>query len=222
MQKLPPAVAHPDIAGRRGQPGQGRGERQRNPVAAGRKQHLPSLVVADPGRVAHAAVEKMRGEQRIDTIVARLAFERREDDVLQHGGARRIGQDALFDPVCAVRRGVGQAVGRNAAFDGFYQMPCVALLLGEVVSRTCDDQPEIARAGAVHPWVIDFVENAVADGEPDTACRRKSGADAAFGARRPARRYPPGVGRHPFIGHCGSSWRLDFRHCGGRYSPKSV
>ena len=48
-------------------------------------------------------------------------------------------------------------------------------------------EAEVADAGLVDPGIIDIVEDAVADGEPDAAGVGERRADPALGARRPSR-----------------------------------
>ena len=64
-------------AGRKREPG-----RHRAPS----EQDSLSLVVADPGGIAHAGVDEMRRQQRIDAVVKSPAFQRREGDFLQQSG----------------------------------------------------------------------------------------------------------------------------------------
>jgi len=84
---------------------------------------------------------------------------------------------------------------RNAVLEGGNGMAGVTLLLGEKAVRPADDQAEIAGAGVVDARIVDLVEDAVADREPDAAGRRERGADAALGARGPARGNAGGAGR---------------------------
>ena len=42
----------------------------------------------------------------------------------------------------------------------------------------------------IDAWIVDLVENPVAQREPDTTVATDSRAEAALGARRPARRNP--------------------------------
>jgi hypothetical protein len=48
---------------------------------------------------------------------------------------------------------------------GFGQ--AVALFFGEITFRPRDNEDAIAGTGAVNAWIIDFVQNAVAQCEPD-------------------------------------------------------
>src|SRR5262249_46878867 len=75
----------------------------------------------------------------------------------------------------------GHAVSHGADF-----ATRVALLLGEEALTVGDDEAEIPGAGLVDAGIIDLVEDAVADREPNPAPRFESRADAALGTRCPA------------------------------------
>lgn len=183
--ELLPAVGDTDIAGRACSPRQRRGERQANATSRC-KQDRPSLVVADPGGVGHAGVDQMRRQQRVDAVVGVCAAQRREADFLQQNRMFRIRNDALFDPVGG--GGVDQPVGGHPILERLEAVHGIALFFREIEAGAGDDQSHVSGAGAVEAGIIDLVEDAVADREPDRAGRRKRGSDAALGARRPARR----------------------------------
>jgi hypothetical protein len=62
----------------------------------------------------------------------------------------------------------------------------MALLFGEELMAVGDDQAEVAGAGLIHPGKINFIENAVTQGEPDAAVQVQRSAYSGFGARSPA------------------------------------
>jgi len=106
-------------------------------------------------------------------------------DLLQDDLANRIGKNRLGDPVPAIDRGVDQPKRGNAVFDHLDRVMRVALLFRKIVLRG-DDESEIPDAGAIKPGRIDFVENAVADREPDPAFGSQSRAHRALGTGGPA------------------------------------
>ena len=63
----------------------------------------------------------------------------------------------------------------------------MAFLFGEEFAAIGDDQAEVAGTGLVHAGKIDFIENAMTQGEPNPAVEVQGGADAGLGARSPAR-----------------------------------
>ena len=62
----------------------------------------------------------------------------------------------------------------------------VALFLVAKRFPVGDEKLEIARVRLVHARVVDFVDDAMAEREPDPAARMISGAQAFFGAGGPA------------------------------------
>jgi hypothetical protein len=57
----------------------------------------------------------------------------------------------------------------------------IALLFGKIILRS-DDEPEIANAGSVESWGIDFVEDTVADRKPNPALCACGGPDRTLRA----------------------------------------
>ena len=185
--ELLPAVREPDEANRSGQPRRRTRQRQGVAVALG-EQHRRALVVTDPGGVAGPAVAEMRRQQRVQTIVRQRALQRGESHPLQDDIGGRIGNDVLVYLIAAVERDVPQVKCGNTVRHQRHARECMPLFLGAVRRAVGHDQSEIARARRVDARVVDFVEDAVAEREPDATRRAERGADAALGARGPARR----------------------------------
>src|SRR5450432_4537715 len=100
----------------------------------------------------------------------------------------RIGKNFFLDPVSSAKMSVDQAKGRNSQFDRHDREAALPFFLGEETGTIGDNQPEIAGASHIHARKINFVQNAVAQGEPDAAAASERGADAGLGARSPTRR----------------------------------
>ena len=201
-RQILPAIGDADKSHRARAIGRRAGERQRVAAAPG-KQHWEALEVVEPGGVAGAAIDEMRRQQGVKPVITEAALQRAEDDALQHHLAPGIGKDGLVDAEAAVARGVGERETRHALGELAQHAGGIALFLGEIVAPIGDDEAEIAGAGVVDAGIIDLVEDAVAEGEPDPALGRERGADAALGARGPARgnarrarRRPLEAGRH--------------------------
>ena len=75
-----------------------------------------------------------------------------------------------------------QAKSGNPVFDTFHDRLAVALDLGEESVPVGDDEPEIADASLVNARIVDFVDDAVTDGEPDAAPLAERCADPVLGA----------------------------------------
>lgn len=101
----------------------------------------------------------------------------------------------LFNAVTAVATGIDQLEGRYAVGQPFHGVAGIALLLGEIIYAVRDDQPQVAYAGLVDAWVINLVENSVAQREPDSASVAQGRAKSGLRTGSPARR------------DTGSAWR---------------
>src|SRR5208337_2162988 len=126
-----------------------------------------AFVVAAPACVMGAAVDEMRGHDSEEPQAP--AAEVFETDLHQHRLAARVGDDALNDAKTATDMRARQPKGGDAVIEPLHDHLAIALLLGEEGRAVCDDEAEVADAGLIDPRVVDFVEDAVADGEPDAA-----------------------------------------------------
>src|ERR1700721_2200739 len=86
----------------------------------------------------------------------------------------------------AARGCAGESGG--PVFDTFDARLAVAFDLGEESVPVGDDEPEIADASLVNTWIVDFIDDAVTDGEPDAAPLAERCADPVLGARCPTAR----------------------------------
>ena len=99
----------------------------------------------------------------------------------------RVGDDLFDQPVTSVRRGIGEPIIEGAFFGVLDLMHQIAALLMAKCLAVANEELEIARVGTIDIGVIDFVDDTMAQGEPDAATGMVSGADALFGAARPSR-----------------------------------
>ena len=132
----------------------------------------------------------MRGEKRVQAVIAQTSLERDKPNPLQHHVPPGIGQHFFFDPVPPVDGHVLQLIGGYSRFVGQVFKCTMAFFLGEPRMAVGDDQPNIARAGLVYARKVHFVQNAMTDCEPDAALKIQRCARAGLGARRPARFNP--------------------------------
>ena len=187
--QLLPAVGHTDEPDRSGEPWRRGRQGQRRVVALG-EEHRRPFVVADPRRIAAAAVGQVRGEDHVEAEIRERAPERHEPHALQHDVAPRIGQHLFLDAIAAVNGRVANLVRRHAERDLRRLGPGIPLFLGEVRPTIGHDEPEVAGARVIDARVVDLVENPVTQREPDTAVATDGRPEAALRARRPARRNP--------------------------------
>ncbi len=148
-----------------------------------------SLIVANPSRVKIACIDEMRCQQRSHAIIRNLSLQGNERKLLKNTGPRGIADHLFLDSERAIRRRIGNVKCRNSTFKRAGDGYAVAFFFGKVTLRPSDNKTEIAGAGTVYPRIIDLVQNAVAEREPDRRCFRQRSADPVFGARRPARFY---------------------------------
>ncbi len=145
-----------------------------------REQHLMTLVFRPPAIVIGASVNQMRGQQG-KHAQSRFA-EVFETDLLQDRVAAWVGDDPLQYSEAASTMGARHQERWNAVLQRFDNDGAIAFLLGKEAASISNDQTEIAGASLVDLRVVDFVEDPMAEGEPDAAVRRQRGANSALGA----------------------------------------
>ena len=72
--------------------------------------------------------------------------------------------------------------GRYALGDRSNGAGCITLLFREEAVPVGDDETQIARTRLINPRIVDLVEDAVTQREPDPTLRLQCGTNAAFGA----------------------------------------
>jgi hypothetical protein len=133
-------------------------------------------------------ISQVRREQDMQVIIRQGALSRAEPDSPQYGVPPGIGHNLLFDLVATLAAGVKQPEGRHPVCQPLHLMIGITLFLGEKVSAVGDNQTHVAGAGLVNARVVNLVENAVAQGEPNTALVAECRTHAGLGAGCPARR----------------------------------
>lgn len=121
-------------------------------------------------------------------VIAQRSLQRHKPRTLEQHVALRVGDHFLLDPVAALRTCVHQAIGRRALGQPGDLMHSLAFLFGEEFAAIGDDEAQIACAGLIYAWVVDLIEYAMAQGEPDATERRQRRADAVLGTGGPLRR----------------------------------
>ena len=93
-----------------------------------------------------------------------------------------------MDAVAPAIAGISQLICWNAGLDGPVLERAVALFFGEKIATVGDDKSHVAGASLIDSRKINFIENSVAQREPDFALLVECGADAGLGAGCPTRR----------------------------------
>src|SRR5580700_2427991 len=135
-------------------------------------------------------------------VVTERSPERDEANLLQHDVAIGIRQHLLFDPVPSLQLRINQLVGGNPGRDRDVLELAMAFFFGEVACAVGDDQSHVTGASLVHTRVINFVQDAMAGGEPNPAVLIQGRAHATLRARSPARRNPRPTRSVSFVTHC--------------------
>ena len=135
-------------------------------------------------------------------VVAERSSKRDEANLLQHDVAIGICQHFLFDPVPSLQLRINQLVRGNPGRDWNVLKLAMTFLFGEVACAVGDDQSHVTRASLVHSRVINFVQDAVAGGEPNPAVLIQGRAHATLRAGSPARRNPRPTRSVSFLTHC--------------------
>ena len=180
--KLPPSVRGADEADGSGEERWVRQHRQMRPAAFG-AQNLVPFVLVPPPVVVRPSVDEMRREQG---EYAQPGLGGAFEVNVQHDRiASRVCDHAInhAEPAAAMR--ARQPESGNPVFDPLDDRLAIALDLGEESVPVGDNKPEIAHASLVNARIVDFVDDAVADGEPHPAPLAKGGADPVLGARCP-------------------------------------
>jgi len=143
------------------------------------------LVIAEPVRVVAAIRTEVWRQEGVDPIIARLALQRDEPDALQERVARRVGENLLLDPIAALPARIRQSIRGDSLREILLDRLGVPLLFREEPTGTGHDQSQVSSAREVRVGIIDLVEDAVAEGDPDPAGSCRRAPDPALGARCP-------------------------------------
>src|SRR2546423_15667297 len=98
----------------------------------------------------------------------------------------RVGDNVFNDPVASRRIGIGQAIKQRALFRVVDFMLEIAPFFVKKSFTVSDEKLQIASIGAIHIRIINLVDDAVAEGEPNAATGVVRRADALLGAAGPA------------------------------------
>ena len=99
----------------------------------------------------------------------------------------RISQDVFYQPVAPVALRIGEAVKETILFRVFNPVIQVALFLVAKCFPIADEELKVARVWLVDARIVNLVDDAVAEREPEPATRMIGRAKAFFRAGSPAR-----------------------------------
>ena len=112
----------------------------------------------------------------------------RKSRLLQNDVPVRVSKNFFFNAVFAPKFCVNQTKSGNAWLERSNFKFAVALFFGEKTLAVGDEQAHVSGTSHIDAREINFIEDAVAQREPYATAAIQRGANAALGARRPARR----------------------------------
>src|SRR5882672_5778559 len=99
----------------------------------------------------------------------------------------RIGENMFYQAVTAVGLRICQTVKEGIALRVFDQVIQVALFLVAKCFPIADEKLKVARVRLIDAWIVNLIDDAVTEREPETATGVIGRAHAFFCARSPTR-----------------------------------
>src|SRR4029450_4220681 len=99
----------------------------------------------------------------------------------------RIGQDVFYESVATVGLRIRQTVKEAIAVRVFDQVIQVALFLVAKRFAVADEKLKVARVRLIDAWIVNLIDDAVTEREPQTATGMIGCANSFFGTRSPRR-----------------------------------
>jgi len=126
-------------------------------------------------------------------------------NVLEEGIVVRVGDDRFLDEVAA-REVIGDREARSESVEPAVIVSRISLLLEEEAVFGGDEETEIADACEIDAGVVDLVEDAVADREPDSAAARRADSRLRAGCPSGWDAWSAGCITHAWRRLVGGSW----------------
>src|ERR1017187_2869752 len=181
-----PTVAGADISNRAPYKSSAASHDQMHILAHGVEQLVAANLGAPTG-IVRTLTRQVRSQQRIESkFSTQRLIEYFELRMHEHHRAMRIGQDMLDQAVAPVGFRIGEAIENTIPLRVFYPVIQVALFLVAKRFPVADEKLKIPRVRLVHGRVVDFVDDAVTEGEPDPAARVIGDRKSFFGTGSPA------------------------------------
>src|SRR5205809_1176150 len=99
----------------------------------------------------------------------------------------RIRENVFYQPVAAAGLRIRQTVKEAIALRVFDQVIQVALFLVAKRFAITDEKLKVARVRLIHAWIVNLVDDAVTEREPEAATGMIGRSHPFFRARSPAR-----------------------------------
>jgi hypothetical protein len=166
---------------------------------------LCALKIIYPGSVAITLIAQMWREQHIEMKIVHRSSLGHKFNVLQQNVPCWIRYDFFTDSVSTLFAGIGQSEAGYALVQKGELMRCMPFLFREEVSTVCDYQTHVCGTGLINTGVVDFIQNAILQGEPHSTSAIQRSTDTAFIAGSPVRISAWCPGSIP-------SWSVHFAH----------
>src|SRR6266478_861499 len=98
----------------------------------------------------------------------------------------RIREHVFYESVATVGLRIGQTVKEAITFRAFDQVIQVALFLVAKCFTITDEKMKVARVRLIDAWIVNLIDDAVAEREPEAATGMIGRTDSFFRARSPA------------------------------------
>ena len=185
MSQVLPAIGRPHVSARAAQKRNRCGQDQPR-TALVRRQHVAPVGPHHVTVVVPAADLQVRRQQGEEPQPGEQGGVRLQAGGHEHAIPVGVGDDFLDDAEVPPGIGVGDAVAQRVRGQAFVGVVQVAFVVKEGFA-VGDEVLEVADLRPVNGRVVDLVENAFGNGEPDPAQSRVSGPYPVLVAARPAR-----------------------------------
>src|SRR5207249_11426878 len=101
-------------------------------------------------------------------------------------GPMRVRENLFYQAIATVGFRIGQTVKEAIALRVFGQVIQVALFLVAKCFTIADEKLKVARVRLIDAWIVNLIDDAVTEREPEAATGMIGRADSFFRARSPA------------------------------------
>src|SRR5580765_1191686 len=165
------------------------------------KEHREPFVVANPAGIVISAIREMGRQQSEQSVIVQRSLKWFKLNFLQYDIAIGVREDLLVDAIFAGNFGIDQLEYRNSQLKRPIFERAMPFLFRKIILAVGHDEAHVASAGLIHAGKIDFVENAVAQREPNFTVLVQSGSGTGLGAGSPARWNARPTGRRTEFSH---------------------
>ena len=187
VHQILPAVAGADIADRPARETGAACHNQVNVFALSVDEFDTADFGTPPG-VAGAVARDVRSQQRVESQLPAQRFVEYFDlGVHEQHRPMRIGEDMFYEPIATARLRIRETIEEAIALRVFDRVIQIAFFLVAKRFAVADEKLKVARVRLIDVWIVNLVDDAVAQREPEAATGMIGSPHAFFRARSPAR-----------------------------------